>query len=113
MHEMALMSGVFDIIKKYTADIPEKRVTKVTLIVGEMTNAVPEALEAAFLVLSQDTNTEGAELEIKQIPLTAYCSNCGWEGKIQKYSFVCPNCSSYGAEIKSGRELSVESLEVE
>lgn len=113
MHEMALMAGVFDIIRQHTAAIPDKKVTCVTLVVGEMTNAVPEALEAAFEVLSQGTNTEGARLEIRSIPLTAACSECGWEGKTEKFNFICPECSALGLEIKSGRELYVESLEVD
>lgn len=113
MHEMALMSGVFDIIKKYTADIPEKKVTKVTLVIGELSNAVPEALEMAFTVFSQGTAAEGAELEIKEIPLTARCLKCGWEGPVEKYSFSCGACSAVEVEILTGRELAVESLEVE
>ncbi|PKM80431.1 MAG: hydrogenase maturation nickel metallochaperone HypA [Firmicutes bacterium HGW-Firmicutes-14] len=113
MHEMALMAGVFEIISRYTADFPEKRVTKVTLVVGEMTNAVPEALEAAFEVYANSTNVEGAELVIKEIPLLARCTECGREGRIEKHMFVCPACSSLSMEIKSGRELYVDSLEVD
>lgn len=113
MHEMALMSGVLDIIRQHTEEIPDKKVTVVTLVVGEMTNAVPEALEAAFEVLSKGTNVEGARLDIRSIPLTASCSQCGWEGKTEKFNFICPECSGLGLEIKSGRELYVESLEVD
>ncbi len=113
MHEMALMAGVFDIIKQYTANLTEKKVTKVTLVVGEMTNAVPEALETAFEVYAEGTIAQGAELLIREIPLVARCISCGWEGKTEKHMFVCPMCSSLGLEIRSGRELYVESLEVD
>lgn len=113
MHEMALMAGVFDIIKQYTASIEGKKVNRVTLVVGEMTNAVPEALQYAFEVYAAETIGSGAELIIKEIPLVASCSNCGWEGKTEKHMFICPQCSALGMEIKSGRELYVESLEVD
>ncbi|PKM47397.1 MAG: hydrogenase maturation nickel metallochaperone HypA [Firmicutes bacterium HGW-Firmicutes-8] len=113
MHEMALMAGVFDIIKQYTTDLEESRVTKVTLVVGEMTNAVPEALQSAFAVYSAGTVVEGAELLIREIPLTAECMSCGWAGKTEKHLFICPQCSSLGLELKTGRELYLESLEVE
>lgn len=113
MHEMALMAEVFDIIKQYTAGISDNKVIKVTLVVGELTNAVPVALESAFEVFSGGTNVEGAVLEIKAVPLTSICIGCGWEGKIEKHSFICPNCSSLEMEVKTGRELYVESLEVE
>ncbi len=113
MHEMAMMAGVFDIIRQHTAGLSDNKVTRVTLVVGEMTNAVPEALEAAFTVYSAGTLVEGAEMVIKKIPLTAHCISCGWEGKIEKHMFICPHCSSLAMEIKTGRELYVESLEVD
>lgn len=114
MHEMALMAGIFDIIAKYTCDLGEaKKVTKVSLIVGELTNALPDALQAAFSVYSQGTNVEGAILDIKEIPLICDCHDCGWQGKIEKYFFVCPKCTSGSLEVVSGRELRVESLEVD
>jgi len=113
LHEMALMAGVFDIIKQYTKDIADKKVTRITLVVGEMTNAIPDALNAAFEAYSPGTAAEGAELVIKEIPLTARCPECGWEGKTEKHVFICPKCSSLGLDIVTGRELYVESLEVD
>jgi len=113
LHEMALMAGVFDIIRQYTTGLPDKKVISVTLVVGEMTNAIPEALESAFTVFALGTNAEGAELVIKEIPLTARCRECAWEGKTEKHLFICPECSALGLEIRSGREMFVESLEVE
>ncbi|MHB9095068.1 MAG: hydrogenase maturation nickel metallochaperone HypA/HybF, partial [Eubacteriales bacterium] len=94
-------------------DLTVQRVTKVILVVGEMTNAMPDALEAVFTVFAHGTKVEGAELQIRMIPLTARCTECEWEGSIERHVFICPHCSSLGLEIKSGRELYVESLEVE
>lgn len=107
------MAGVFEIIDKYTADLEEKMVTKINLVIGEMTNAIPDALEAAFSVYAPGTKAAGAKLEIRLVPLSARCENCKWEGNIEKHSFVCPHCSSIGLEIITGRELYVESLEVD
>ena len=113
MHEMALMAGVFDIIKQYTRGLTGQKVIRVTLVVGELTNAVPEALRAAFEVYGSGTLVEGAELVIKEIPLKAKCLACGWEGKTEKHVFMCPECSALGMEVISGRELYVETLEVD
>jgi hydrogenase nickel incorporation protein HypA/HybF len=110
---MALMAGVFDIIAKYTVGLDAKKVTKVCLKVGELTNAVPDALQAAFSVYAQGTNVEGATLEIEEIPLICCCQDCDWQGKIEKYFFICPKCTSGSLEVVSGRELRVDSLEVD
>ncbi len=113
MHEVALISGVLEIIDQYTHRLDGRKVKTVNLIVGEMTNAVPEALGMAFAALSRGTVAEGAELVIKKVPLTARCTACGWEGKTEKHEFICPQCSALGLDIVTGRELYVESLEVD
>lgn len=113
MHEMSLMAGVFDIIAEYTRDLSDKRVTKVKIIVGELTNVVPDALQAAFLAYAQGTVAEGATLDIQEVPLVCRCPECEWAGRIEKFFFICPKCSSVALEIVSGRELRVDTLEVD
>jgi len=41
------------------------------------------------------------------------CQKCGKEFHIDHYDFFCPECSDGVLELISGRELQVESLEVE
>lgn len=113
MHEMSLMASIFDIIKQNLAAYPGTRVKKVKLVVGAMTNVVPDAMQLAFEAMSRDTPVEGAELVIREVPLTARCRECGWEGEIEQYSFLCPECSSLTIEVLTGRELYLESMEVE
>jgi len=73
----------------------------------------PEAMQMAFEAMRTDTPAAGAELEIETVPLTARCGGCGWTGEIEPYKFLCPACSSMQMEILTGRELYIDSLEVE
>lgn len=113
MHEMSLMASIFDIINQNLTGYPGARVIKVKLVVGAMTNVVPAALQMAFTAMSSGTPVEGAELLIEEVPLTACCHECGWQGEIEQYKFFCPVCSSMQVEIMTGRELYLDSLEVE
>lgn len=114
MHEMSLMSGIFDVINSTLNNYPEvDKVTKVKLKVGKFTNAVPAALEFAFQAFSTGTKAEGALLEIETVPVVACCKNCSHEFFVEGLAYCCPKCRSYQIEIISGRELLLESLEVE
>ena len=113
MHEMALMGGVFEAIEKTVSQHEVKRVLKVKLKIGELTNAVPEALQMAFEAFSKGTVCEGAELAVERIPVRARCRVCLREFEVKTLFFLCPECRNTGVEVVQGEELLLESLEVE
>jgi hydrogenase nickel incorporation protein HypA/HybF len=113
VHEMSLMSSIFEIINDTIKVHQPKKVTRVTLKVGELTNALPEALEMAFEVFSRETIVEGAELEIIRVPIKVHCSECGQDSIVEERRFICSNCESIVVSVTQGRELQLDSLEVE
>lgn len=113
MHEMAIAEGILDIAVKTAVSHGAAKVKGVKVLAGELTGIVPEALEFGFSALAAGTVADRACLSICIVPLTGRCRDCGHESRVDKYRFVCENCSSYAVEIVSGRELKVESVEVE
>ncbi len=114
MHEMSLISGVFDVINSTLTDHPQvTKVVKVKLKIGEFTNAQPEALEFAFQAFAKNTSVEGAQLEMEIVPVIARCAKCHHQFKVAGLTFCCPYCQDKAIELLSGRELVLESLEVE
>ncbi|MDR3591131.1 MAG: hydrogenase maturation nickel metallochaperone HypA [Negativicutes bacterium] len=113
MHEMAIAQGILDIALDNAARHGAKTISRIKLLVGEMTEVEPDSLRFCFGALAQGTAAAGAELEIEAVPLVGRCRDCGAEFVIKRFRFLCPACSSAGVEILSGRELKVEHLEVE
>lgn len=113
MHELAIAQGILDIVLSTAVGYNATRILGVKVIVGELTGTVPEALEFGFAALAKGTMAESACLSIRIIPLTGHCRECGSESSIDKYSFACASCGSHAMEIITGRELKVESVEVE
>ena len=113
VHEMTLMGGVFEAIEKTVSWLEIKRVLKVKLKIGELTNAVPEALQLAFEAFSKDTLCEGAELVVERVPVRFRCRVCLREFEVKTLFFFCPECQNTGVEVIQGEELLLESLEVE
>ena len=110
---MALAEGVLDIVLSYAEQNEAKKVTEISILIGEMTGVVDESLEFCFTSLAKGTKAEDAKLVLKHIPLVARCLDCQHENKIERYNFTCQKCGSVRMETISGRELRVESLEVD
>ena len=112
MHEMAIAEGILNIAFDYAKQNNSSKVNRITLNIGEMSGVEIEALNLSFNVLTKDTIAEGAELVINKIPIVGQCNKCGKEFHVEYYNFFCPECDGV-LILKSGRELQVESLDME
>ncbi len=113
MHEMAIVSGLFEIIDRQVVKHNLQKVSLVRLKVGDLTAIEPMTLTACFEVFAEGTVVEGAELSIERIPITGRCSECDLEFEIKNYDFRCPNCTGAKIEMLSGKELYIDSLDAE
>ena len=113
MHELAIAESVLDIAVGEMKKRAALRLNKVKLSVGEFSGVAKEALEFAFRALKPNTPAADAEFEIEVVPLKAECSNCGPAGCLLcDLDLICPNCGGI-LEIKGGRELKVDYLDLD
>ncbi len=114
MHELGIMTGVIDSAKTAALDAGATRLLKVTLSVGEMTEAVDTALQFAFEALCDDDPfTKGAELEVNMIRPKSRCLECGAVYEHDRFSMFCPECDGFVTELIAGREMQIDSIEVD
>ena len=113
MHEMSIVAGVLDAVQASAVDAGAERVTKITLRIGDMTEVIDEALEFAFEALTEGTMCESAELDVIRVSPRRACFGCGEEFDHDRFHRICPACGSYETQLLQGRELSIESIEVE
>jgi hydrogenase nickel incorporation protein HypA/HybF len=64
-------------------------------------------------VATKDTPLEEAVLSIEELSVVARCNDCKKEWTISNPAFTCPDCNSGSLDILSGRELDIESIELE
>lgn len=112
MHELALAEGILDIVREYAEERGAARVSRVGLLLGELTGVEETSLAFAFEALARGTPAEGAALAMRRVPLLGRCADCGRERRVEAYTFLCPRCGGV-LELVSGRELRVEYLEME
>ncbi|MCX7678795.1 MAG: hydrogenase maturation nickel metallochaperone HypA [Spirochaetes bacterium] len=115
MHELSIMGNILDIVLEYAAKAGAKKVLKINLIVGELSDLIPEWMQTYFEFVSKDTIAETATLEINRIPAVLRCNRCNTDFSFTKddWQFRCPTCQSADIELISGREFTVESIEIE
>ena len=113
MHEMSIVAGVLDAAQASAVDAGAERVTKITLRIGDMTEVIDEALEFAFEALTENTIFEGAELAVEKVHPRSICLECFNEFDHDRFHRTCPECGSYETQLLAGRELEIESIEVD
>lgn len=112
MHELSLMESVVKQLRASAAENDIKKITRVLLVVGKMTMAVPDALQFAFEVLQkEDELLKGAVLEIREEPVRCECKDCGHLYEAPNYELLCPSCSGPNVKIVGGRELYIDFYE--
>lgn len=111
MHEIAIVSSLFEIINRQIEKCRIETISLVRLKVGELTAVEPMTLTACFEVLAEGTAAQGAELVIETVPLMGLCGACGTRFGIVRYEHQCPCCRGDSVMVVSGQELYIESME--
>lgn len=110
MHELSIAQAVVAIAVRHAAG---RHVNRVELKVGHLRQVVPAALEFAFLMVTEGTPLDGAELVIEEIPARGRCRACGTETTLSGFPLVCGDCGGLDLELIAGEELLVDALECE
>lgn len=112
MHELSLVQNIIEIVIEHAEKIKAKRVVEVSIDVGAVSGVVPEALEFAWELSVKNTIIEKALLKINIIEPKAVCRECKKDFKVGDI-FSCPYCNSFDYDIILGKELKVNSINVE
>ena len=114
MHELSIISSVVDTVTDSLTPYPGARVTEVRLRVGSLAAVIEDSLQFCYGIATEGTPLEGSRLVVNVIPVTVYCEACGAEGAIENLqSFRCPTCGAPASDVRHGRELEIEAIEIE
>lgn len=115
MHELAVTEGILKVVLRHAAAGGATRVVGVGLRIGELSDLADEWLQRYFDYLSRDTIAAGARIRVERIPVVFRCEACGESYRVElreRKDTVCPACSSAKAVLLSGREFTVQQIEV-
>ncbi|MGQ0647640.1 MAG: hydrogenase maturation nickel metallochaperone HypA [Gemmatimonadaceae bacterium] len=114
MHELSIAMDIVEVAAEAAARLNATRVMTVNLKIGRIAGVAAQALLVSYDIAAEGTLLEGSRLAIIDVPLVVWCSHCLEDVTLPALNhFVCPVCGVPAGEIRTGRELEIESLEIE
>ena len=114
MHELSIVASVVDSVTESLDKYPDSRVQEVRLRVGVLAGVVVDSLEFCWGIATEGTVLEGSRLVIKTVPIVMHCEPCGADVELEGVqSFRCPMCGEACCDLRQGRELEIDSIEIE
>jgi hydrogenase nickel incorporation protein HypA/HybF len=120
MHELSIVEALIEQVQREvqrsgrapTAGWPG-RIRRLELAVGRLSGVSCDSLRFAFALLSGETLVAGAELQITEPKATCRCQACDARVEVDEITVRCPACGSLQVTVEGGRELLLESIEIE
>jgi len=118
MHELSIAASIVEAVAESLAarpDIPAgSRVTEVRLRLGVLSAVIEDSLQFCWGIAVDKTPLKESKLVIQMLPVMVHCSRCNLDSELEgANSFRCPQCGKPASEIRQGRELEIESIEIE
>jgi len=113
MHELSIVSSIVDTVTESLAAYPGARVKEVRLRVGVLSAVVEDSLQFCYGVVTAGTPLAGSVLVVKVLPIMARCAPCGKDVEIASIqSLRCPRCGAPATDLRQGRELEIDCIEI-
>lgn len=115
MHELSIAMTILDAAEEEAErrGWSEGSVQAIHVRIGVLSGVVPEALQSAYTLASEQTPFRDTRLQIEDVPITIRCAACGRDQFVKSpQSMRCPECGAPASEIVSGHELEISAMEV-
>jgi hydrogenase nickel incorporation protein HypA/HybF len=113
VHELSITQSMLEIVLKQAEKVQAKKVTKINLTIGAMTGVVSDSVQFYLDILTKDTIAEGAQVFFTLVPSQGKCRQCNQTFELPEFDWTCPYCQGNIVDVISGKELFVDSIEVE
>lgn len=114
MHELSIAASIVEAVTESAAANPGARVKEVRLRVGVLASVIEDSLQFCWGLATEGSPLAGSALAINMLPVVVYCDACDAEAQLQGVqSFRCPQCGHIATDLRQGRELEIESIELE
>lgn len=114
MHELSIAYSLVETANAAAQKAGARKVTLVRLRLGLLSGIVKDSLLFGYDIATRGTLLEGSQLEITELPVVVHCNSCGRDVELPStQSFRCPICNTPSAQVLQGKEIEIDSLEVE
>ena len=113
MHELSLATSIVEAVTEHVRAADGGEVRSVVLRIGRLSSVHEDSLRFSFDLVREGTQLAGADLRVIEVPVRIWCPNCRSEVELPGIqSFACTQCGTRSGDIRAGRELDLESIEL-
>jgi hydrogenase nickel incorporation protein HypA/HybF len=114
MHELSIVEALIDQVGRELRRAGQKgRVVRLVLSIGRLSGVNCESIRFAFGLVAPGTPLEDTEVVVDETKAVCNCSGCNAHQEIDDLVMQCPQCGSNAITIEGGRDLLLQSIEVE
>ena len=113
MHELAICNALIGQLEIVAREQHAAKVVTIVVRIGPLSGVESTLLQRAYLIASQGSVAESAELTVKLMPIRVYCRECGAESDAVINRLICAKCGDWKTKLISGDELLLERVELE
>lgn len=112
MHELGIVYHIIRDVENVARAHGVRRVSSVTLLLGEVSGVVPDLLLDAWRwAADKKPITEGAELIVEPVEAVTHCEACGRDYATVEHGKTCPHCGSGETYLLRGQEVMIKQIE--
>lgn len=112
MHELGIVYHIIRDVENVARANGVRRVSGVTLLLGEVSGVVPDLLLDAWRwAADKKPITEGAELIVEPVEAVTHCEVCGRDYATVEHGKICPHCGSGDTYLLQGQEVMIKQIE--
>lgn len=112
MHELGIVYHIIRDVENVARANGVRRVSGVTLLLGEVSGVVPDLLLDAWRwAADKKTISQGAELIVEPVEAVTHCEACGRDYATVEHGKTCPHCGSGETYLLQGREVLIKQIE--
>ena len=109
-----MITSVVETVTESLTPYPGAKVLEVRLKVGALASAIPEPLKFCYGAVTEGTPLDGSRLVVDVLPVVVHCAHCDQDAELDGIqSFRCPRCGEPCNDLRQGRELEIDSIEID
>jgi len=114
MHELSIVEALIDQVQQELDRAGQQgRVLQLDVSIGRLSGVHPESVRFAFGLLTPGTILDRAEIVIEEPKPVCHCHVCEAQVEIDDLVVQCPKCAADEITIEGGRDMLLQSIEIE